>query len=150
MNHIVAWESYYNTVKTELAATIYTPLFVLFMRCYSPSLSDCPAALRLTRVEVSSGAWNGAISGAGVFAGTQAGSAARPHRLRAGRAQADGEVEERGDIRGGAGERDAYAGCGLDNPLGDLDQPRADGGELCCREPCVFRQRVAHAPHQSV
>jgi hypothetical protein len=71
MKHIVAWESYYNTVKTELAATIYTPLFVLFMRCYSPLPSDCPAALRLTRVEVSSGAWNGAISGAGVFAGTQ-------------------------------------------------------------------------------
>ena len=37
--------------------------------------------------------------------------------------------EQRG-IRAGAGERDADAGRGFDNPRGELDQPQAEGSEL--------------------
>ena len=57
--------------------------------------------------------------------------------------------EQRG-IRAGAGERDADAGRGFDNPRGDLDQPQAEGSELGAPQRCGLRQRLADGPHQPI
>ena len=57
--------------------------------------------------------------------------------------------EQRG-IGTRAGQRDADAGRGLDDPRGDLDQPQAEGGELGGSERGGLRQRLAQAPHQPV